>query len=115
MLAGSETLPLLDQIDLLLRDAQPFRDWLESQEPSAVVGYAHSEPCCPLARFLSEQVGAEVEVGILRAYVGGGHIPLPLWAKCFVALLEGNAAADMPSPPVTAAEAGWHLWVALGG
>lgn len=106
-----DALPVSARIENLL-DAELFRGWLDDWAPTAVVGYARSDARCPLACFLTELVGAEVEVGAQRAYVDAGHISLPRWAERFVALVDGTAP-QMPPAPITAEEARQYLEVAL--
>lgn len=110
--AWDDTLPVSTRVESLLRDAELFESWLEDWGPGMIVGYARSDASCPLARFLSELVGAEVEVGVQGAYTEGGRVSLPGWAERFVAAVDGTAP-QMPPSPVTADEARRYLGVAL--
>ncbi len=61
-----------------------FRRWLFAHrwEP---VGYAGNNANCPLARYLSERRGQNVEVDRWAAVIGGGvQVALPAWAGDFV-------------------------------
>lgn len=102
----SDASPLYERVENLLRDPQPFRDWLDTREPDANVGLSRSDGCNPLTEFLREHADAVVSVG--NTYIYHGVTYLPRWAQRFMAEIHNT-----PSLQITAAEARQALEAAL--
>lgn len=57
-----------------------FVAWLRSKRPTSTVGLCILPNKCPIARYLRETYGEEVEV---YSEAFGGH-PMPAWARALV-------------------------------
>jgi hypothetical protein len=69
--------------------AADFRAWLEAQPRSTCIGVAGRSEACPLARYLGPGMGVDgARYGPTSADGWEGWLPLPPWARRFVALVD---------------------------
>jgi len=89
-------------------DPHSLRQWLMSKPPDTVVGRGKFCHACPIARYLHETTGLEVQVvafqgGLAIKLPSGESIPLPWgWATKFVSRVD---ALHSDGSVVTASEA----------
>jgi hypothetical protein len=77
-------------------DRSKFRSWLKTKPAAEIVGHNRDCISCPIAKFYHETSGGS-EIVIFDSPFGDHTIdrgyskrPLPWWAECFVATIDGD-------------------------
>ena len=91
-----------------LNGAYAFREWLVSQPPDAIVGYARRSSCCPVANFLLTENFDDCEV--MEDNLGGkkgnkfywlsdrpvrSRNKMPAWVGRFIAIVDKSDTPEI--------------------
>lgn len=76
-----------------------FRRWLESRDPNSVVGYANDCTSCPVATWISRDLGIREPIVDKQRITFFDHfgeyqlVDTPGWATRFIELIDGDLDA----------------------